>query len=324
MLDECSDPSDVGPATLAWMDPTSGLELPTSRWTDIDGPVHYLEWPGPAERTFVLVHGLGGSHLNWIRVAPRLASRGRVVAVDLPGFGRSPLAGRRSAMHVGRRALGEFVRRVARGRMILVGNSMGGGYAMLVAALEPELADGLVLTASVFPRARGGWPSPLVVGGFAVYEAPAVGEWIVGQRLRRVDPELVVRLGLRLTTTHPETIPPEVVRAHVELMRERQRDPEGARAFVEAARSIVALGARPALAARVMDAISCPVLVIHGTADRLVPIAYARAAVERHAGWRYRFLPGVGHVPQLEAPDRWLGALDGWLPEVLRVDAPAA
>jgi pimeloyl-ACP methyl ester carboxylesterase len=293
-----------------------GVLVPDSRWIELDGPVHYVEWPGPHERTFVLVHGLGGSHVNWIRVAPGLATHGRVVVVDLPGFGRSPLARRRSAMHVGRRLLGDFIRRVADGHAVVGGNSMGGGYAMLVAAFEPEIVDGLVLTGSVFPWAAGGWPSPLVVGGFALYRTPLVGEWVVRERFRRLDPELVVRWGFRMTATDPSSIPPDAVRAHVALVRERQHDPDGAEAFVEAARSILTLGARPELARRAMDAIAAPVLVIHGTRDRLVPLAFARAAVDRHPTWQHRFLAGVGHVPQLEAPERWLAAVEGWLPEV--------
>ena len=65
------------------------IELPPSRFADLDGPVHYVEWDGPPGRTFVLVHGLGGSLLSWLAVAPGLARHGRVLAMDLPGFGRT-------------------------------------------------------------------------------------------------------------------------------------------------------------------------------------------------------------------------------------------
>lgn len=298
-------------------------DVPDGRWVDIEGPLHYVEWPGPPERTFVLVHGLAGSHLNWIRVAPRLSRRTRVVVVDLPGFGRSPLAGRSSAMHIGRQLFGEFVRRVATGTTIVGGHSMGGGYAMLLAAFEPDLVDGLVLTGSVFPWARGGWPSPLVIGGFALYRTPLVGDVVVRERLRRLDPQAAVRWGFRLATADPSALPPDVIAAHIDLVRERQADAEAASAFIEAARSILWLGARPALSTRVMDAIRCPVLVIHGRKDRLVPIAYARTAVERHLEWRYRFLRGVGHIPQLEAPQQWLRAVEGWI-DATQPQRPAA
>lgn len=293
----------------------ASLDLPESRYVDLDGPVHYVEWEGPFERTFVLVHGLGGSHLNWVRVAPALSRLGRVVVPDLPGFGLSPLGDRRSAMHVGRRLLGDFLRKVGTGEVILGGNSMGGGYAMLQAAFEPDSVAGLILTASVFPWAPAGMPSPLVVGGFAVYRTPWVGERVVAARFRHLDPEKVVRWGFRVTASDPSAIPPEVIRAHVDLVRERQHDATAAPAFLEAARSILWLGARPSLATRVIEAIEAPVLVIHGSRDRLVPLAYALSVLERRPTWDHAILPGLGHVPQLEAPDRWLNAVERWMIE---------
>jgi pimeloyl-ACP methyl ester carboxylesterase len=68
----------------------SRQELPPSRFVDLDGPVHYREWRGPDDITFVYVHGLGETHLTWITVAPSLAANGRVLVLDLPGFGLSP------------------------------------------------------------------------------------------------------------------------------------------------------------------------------------------------------------------------------------------
>src|SRR2546422_312011 len=80
------------------MEPLGELQLPESRWADIAGPVHYREWTGPVDGpVFLCLHGLGGSNLNWALVAPGLASRGRVLAVDLAGFGLTPTAGRGSA-----------------------------------------------------------------------------------------------------------------------------------------------------------------------------------------------------------------------------------
>ena len=59
------------------------LEVPERRALDVEGPVHYREWDGPDELTFVLVHGLGGSHLSWTSVAPQLSRHGRVLVPDL-------------------------------------------------------------------------------------------------------------------------------------------------------------------------------------------------------------------------------------------------
>ena len=60
-------------ATGGHRTPPMQIELPPSRFADLDGPVHYVEWDGPPGRTLVLVHGLGGSLLSWLAVAPGLA-----------------------------------------------------------------------------------------------------------------------------------------------------------------------------------------------------------------------------------------------------------
>ena len=52
--------------------------------------MHYVDYGGPADAgAVVLVHGVGGSHLDWDLLAPMLATRFRVLAADLPGFGLS-------------------------------------------------------------------------------------------------------------------------------------------------------------------------------------------------------------------------------------------
>jgi pimeloyl-ACP methyl ester carboxylesterase len=298
------------------------IEAPQSRWTDIDGPVHYARWDGPDERTFVLVHGLGGSLLSWLPVAEGLARNGRVFALDLAGFGDTPRAGRRSRVSDNRALLSRFISRIADGSpVVLCGNSMGGGIAMLQAALEPSSVEGLVLSNSVFPWVRGAHPAPIVMFGFGMYQLPRVGEWASRQRITRLEAERAVRLGLRVIAADPSTIDPELVRLHVEMLQRHREDPDAAPAFLEAARSLMALGRRAETARWIVDAVRCPVLVIHGRRDRLVPLHYAERALEGHPTWEMRVLPKVGHVPQMEAGDRWLAAVESWLSR-LPVAAP--
>ena len=62
-------------------------DLPELATIDLDGPVRYRAWEGPPDATFVLIHGLGGSHLNWLQVARGLAGLGSVFALDLRASG---------------------------------------------------------------------------------------------------------------------------------------------------------------------------------------------------------------------------------------------
>ncbi len=294
------------------------LELPEPQTADLDGSVVYRAWAGPADTTFVLVHGLGGSHLNWLQVAPGLSGLGRVLALDLPGFGRSPAAGRGTRVMDLRRSLSRFVDETATGRVVVVGNSMGGLIASVHAAVEPDRVAGLVLSASVFPWTRGGLPHPAVLAAFSLYGLDGVGERVVRARRRALSPETFVTLGLRMLTTDPGTIPEEVIRLQIELVRDTRDDPEQPENFIEAARSIVVYIRNPTLGIRTMGGIRCPVLVIHGRRDRFVPARSAETALAKYPSWRGRILPGVGHVPQMEAPGRWLGEVADWYAATLR------
>lgn len=284
-------------------------------FVDLGGPVHFVEWEGTPERTFVLVHGLGGASLQWALVAPILARRGRVLAMDLAGFGRTPRNGRSAKLTANRVLLARFIEEVAAEPVILAGNSMGGGIATMQAAVEPASVEGLILSGSVYPWARGGRPSPVVMGGFALYRLPRVGEWFVRQRNNRLSAERLVRLGFKLTMVNPAAVPDWLVRAHADLLVERMSDPDASAAFLEAARSLLRLGDNTERARALLRDVKCPVVAIHGRLDRFVPSAFAWAATEAHPEWMIRVLPGVGHVPQLEAPERWISAVDAWLAE---------
>ncbi|HYJ59864.1 MAG TPA: alpha/beta hydrolase [Actinomycetota bacterium] len=292
----------------------TGLDLPDLRVSETpEGPISHRAWDGPAGSTFVLVHGLGGSHLNWIQVAPSLAGLGRVLAPDLPGFGTTPLQGRSSGLMDLRRALAAFITTEVDGPVIVAGNSMGGVLGVLQAAVDPASMDGLILTGSAFPWAARGLPSPLVMAGFAAAEVPGLGDALVRARLRRLRPDQVVALGLRLVTAHPDRIPADVVRLHEDLLAAQRDRDDVPRAFTGASRSLVRLARRREVARRALDAVACATLVIHGRRDRFVPTRFAEAELARHPAWRGRILAEVGHAPQMEAPGRWVAEVADWL-----------
>jgi pimeloyl-ACP methyl ester carboxylesterase len=297
-------------------------DVPDSQFADICGPVHYVEWDGPADKTFVLVHGLGGSYLSWTLVGRQLSQHGRAIAVDLAGFGRTPRDGRSSKLTANRVLLTRFLQKVVRGPAILAGNSMGGAISVLQAVQEPATVEGLILTGSVFPWARGGMPSPLVVAGFGLYQIPGLGEWLTRQRFRQGSAERAVRLGFRMVAADPRSVSDELVRLHVRLLEEQGQDPDLGAALLEAARSLLSLGRHGELAKRLLQSVKCPVLVVHGEADRFVPVAFARAEIERQPTWAVRLLPRVGHAPMIEQPCQWIEAVEHWLGDATGSAAP--
>jgi pimeloyl-ACP methyl ester carboxylesterase len=211
-----------------------------------------------------------------------------------------------------RRIVSRLIASLEAGAVILVGNSMGGAVSILQAAVEPATVKGIVLTNSVFPWRVGRFPNPLVIGAFAAYAVPGLGERFVSWRLHQMDPEQLVRLGLAVLTADPATIPEDLVQLLVDMTRRRRDDPDTVPAFLEAARSIMRLGRKPSVARRALDNVGSPVLVLHGRRDRFVPAAFAEAELALHPTWRGRFFPDLGHIPQMEAPGRWLSEVADW------------
>ncbi len=108
-------------------------------------------------------------------------------------------------------------------------------------------------------------------------------------------------------------MPADVLEAAIALAEHRRSDPAAERSLVRAARSLFRQLARPAAYRAVMDSITLPTLLVHGEADRLVPMSAARRAAAAHPEWGTVFLPNVGHTPQLESPGAVIVAVEGWL-----------
>jgi pimeloyl-ACP methyl ester carboxylesterase len=59
--------------------------------------------------------------------------------------------------------------------------------------------------------------------------------------------------------------------------------------------------------------ITAPALIVHCTHDRLVPLAAARALSALRADWTFKVFENLGHVPQLEDPERFVAVVEAWL-----------
>lgn len=277
----------------------------TSNWVDLDGPTHYVEYAGPAGAVpLVAVHGLGGSHANWAAVGPLLAEHHRVLVPDLAGHGLTRPDRRGTDVHSNQRLLDRFLREVAGAPVVLMGNSMGGMISILQAARHPETVAGVVLLNPSIPvplTLRGSDREVLLT--FAAYAVPGLGSAVLKRNRRIQTPEQQVQWLFDLLCVDPGRVPPAVLASAVALARERRTYPGIDRAFLDAARSILAMQVRRREYVRYMHGVSVAVLLLHGEHDRLVPVAAARLAAANHPHWQVKIAPDLGHVPQLEAPE---------------------
>jgi pimeloyl-ACP methyl ester carboxylesterase len=100
---------------------------------------------GAWDRTFLLLHGLGGTLRFWTGVAPALGAVGRTLAIDVPGFGRSALPGDGVTLDGVADAIIGFCRRAGARNCTVVAHSLSGLVALRVAARDPGVCGRLVL-----------------------------------------------------------------------------------------------------------------------------------------------------------------------------------
>ncbi|MFJ4223573.1 alpha/beta fold hydrolase [Microbacterium sp. NPDC089695] len=106
---------------------------------------------GDGAHTFLLLHGIGMGRSVYLDVVQRL--RGRVIAVDLPGFGEAPEPTRTLTMERHADLVAAYLRHVGEGPVVVIGHSMGSQIAAELAARHPSLVSGVVLAGPTVNKA---------------------------------------------------------------------------------------------------------------------------------------------------------------------------
>ena len=289
---------------------------------NLNGPVHYIDFGGSGP-PLLMVHGLGGNALNWMAVGPEIASTYHALAIDLAGFGQTPLFGRSAAVGANTALVHHFIEEVIGEPVALMGNSMGGHIAVLEAADHPAAVESLILVDAAVPGPWRRRAEPTLLGARAAISIPGLSQTLLDYRLRVLDAEALVKRTLAIVCADQSRVDSKVVEAHVKITREREHlGRQNSRAFIQAFRSVGFRMADPRFWSRVAK-VKAPTLVIHGSLDRVIPVVAAHELVRRRPDWKLVILDGVGHVPMMETPSLFMEALLGW--DAYRIPAqPAA
>lgn len=269
---------------------------------DLHGPLHGMEYGGEG-RLVLLVHGLSGSAVNWVETAVPLTAYGRVVAPELPGFGRTPPAGRSASMKAQAALMADFIEYQGGGPALVIGNSMGAMISMILAGQRPDLVERLVLIDTPGSTADLEGLPPAWVTSMLIYLVPGANLLFVNRLLRRGTPEQTTDTALDLLAGGPGRMSARVRRLHARVAAERRAMPWPPHAYLEAFQSVIANLVPFSRWRRTALQVRAPTLLIHGTHDRVVPISVAERLADLRPDWFYRPLVGVGHIAMLEAPD---------------------
>jgi pimeloyl-ACP methyl ester carboxylesterase len=236
-------------------------------------------------------------------VLPALARKHRVYAPDLPGSPDSarPAADYSSAFF--ERFVAAFVEALGIGRATFVGNSLGGLIALRLALSEPDLVRALILV-------DGASLGPAIDPLFTSVNVPFLGESAMPFWRTRAGAYQRVWGRTALLFAHP---PGSVPREWLAEQCRLALTPGYLEAHLSVLRAIVSpLGQREVLVDR-LPSLKVPTLVVWGERDRVFPRSQAREAVTHLPEGSLSLIPGCGHMPHVECPDRFLGALEGFL-----------
>jgi pimeloyl-ACP methyl ester carboxylesterase len=265
-------------------------------------PMAYVaEGAGPV---LLLIHGVAGAHENWQAVIEPLARRHTVVAPDLPGHGGSaPGAGDYSIGALAA-ALRDLLIVLGHERATLVGHSLGGGIAMQLAYQFPELTERLVLVSS-------GGLGPEVSALLRAAALPGADLFIAATAKTGSKAGAAVGRGLAAIGLRPSPDVAEIARGYASLADRDRRA-----AFLGTVRAVInSRGQAVDASDRLYLAAGVPVLIIWGERDPIIPARHGARAHEAIPGSRLAIFEGVGHLPQLEAPGRFVSELERFLEE---------
>jgi pimeloyl-ACP methyl ester carboxylesterase len=250
----------------------------------------------------LFVHGLGGCWRNWLENLPRFGRTNRAIAVDLPGFGHSPMPFWPIDMPAYGRLIHDFCEKLGIDRVAaLVGNSMGGFAATEAVVDRPSRFERLALVSAAgisFAELLGSRRAQASLRGFEAsmrFLARPHRTWFARPGGRRY--------AFRRLVRYPNRLRPELL---YELLDPSLRAP----GFGAAIRAIRGYDTRHRL-----SEIDVPTLIVWGLNDHVVPVEAAIGYHRLIPGSRLELFERTGHLPQMERPARFNALLDDFLAE---------
>lgn len=251
----------------------------------------------------VLVHGITQESSNWEGVARTLSEAARLVAVDLPGHGRSDNPPGDHSIGAYATTVRDLLLALGEHGTTIVGHSLGGGVALQFAYQFPELVHRLVLIDS---GGLGEEVSPLLRAATLPGAEPVIrmlaSERAGGMALRLS--RALRRVGLRVGTDLRQ-----VWQGLSNLGEERARS-----AFLGTVRTLIGTdGQKVSAVDRLYLAEHVPTLLLWGARDRIIPLHHGERARDHIPGSTLRVLPDAGHFPHLDQPRTVADAIAAFL-----------
>jgi pimeloyl-ACP methyl ester esterase len=242
---------------------------------NVNGMQTFYEMKGKG-RPLILVHGAGGSSSYWFNQISELSRKVKVIAVDLPGHGKSERLKREPTLELYAEHVANFLSQMKLGKVVMLGHSMGGLVAQQIALTHPSMLEKLIIVDSSAKFAVQDNNVNYMRGQADFNPIEFASRFFSPKTLRK---ENVISLLQQMTQGMTETFDPDVLADDFELtgkvdLRKRLKE------------------------------ITIPTLIVHG-ADDIVPLQSAQYLHENIKGSLLEIVPDAGHLVMIEKPDEF-------------------
>ena len=269
----------------------AGLELSHTTAGNIDFAM--LQGGNPEGETILMVHGFGADKDNWVRLAGDLGDNYRIIAVDLAGHGESSQSENNKGADLDFLVTSQAFRLHALldtlkiDKVHFIGNSMGGAIGLVFAGTYPERLNSLVLLDNA------GIESPQKSEFFQLLDK---GE---NPLIARKPGDYAVLLDFVMSD---KPFMPWPIPAALERKAIARKDLND-RVFADLLKSQELMGT-PDQINVMLGTIKTPTLIIWGAEDRVLDVSSVDVMKAHMPNVQAVILPGIGHVPMLEAPGK--------------------
>lgn len=241
--------------------------------TIVEGLLLNYEQYGEGE-DLVVLHGWGRSVGEWRETAKRYSPHYRVTLLDLPGFGASEVPHQELTIHDYAEITTKFLGKVGVEKCILLGHSLGGRIGTILAATEPEMIGKLLLVDSAGVERK----------------SPSV-------RIKRSIVGMAKLLGLH-------HVLPRGFKDFFSSSDYRSALPAMKKTFANIVHEDLT---------RLFPQVACPTLVVWGSHDRVLPVAYTKVYVRLVKDCTVRIVYEAGHDPHIDDPAQFFAITDEFL-----------
>lgn len=256
----------------------------------------------------ILIHGFGASIEHWRNNIPVLRENYTVYALDLLGFGASRKAETSYTIDLWVELVRNFWQTIVNEPAILVGNSIGSLVCLRAAQTYPDMVRGLVMLSLPDVSLRQEMLPKFIQPLVTTLENLVASSFLIKNLLKIVRRPSIIQNWAKVAYEDETAVNEELV----SILSAPAYDDGAGETFYALFQGVRKSSFAPGVK-EMLPELDMPILLIWGLKDRMIPPSLAGIFAELNPRIKLVELPGVGHCPHDECPEKFNFILLDWL-----------